>query len=263
LELLNEDCAIYAREIGLTDARKKCGNELLGQIEQPGLKFNGFCGDFWAEMAAIRVLCAEGYSRFHPIYKRQSDGTTSDYEAYLGERRAHVEVKNMRANETVLDLFDREIRRLQDSEPSEFGFAIEVRYPYDNAHTAEQERQIRAFVGALRGRTPPFEESLDLGDAVAKIRVVDGAGTAFMSRSIGTASPEPLDKKKFLARVHTKAVEASSQMKDPQRLKVLVINFDSPSGSISEDYVRDAKNVMRAAFNDDVRPYFLFYRYPV
>jgi hypothetical protein len=47
------------------------------------------------------------------------------------------------------------------------------------------------------------------------------------------------------------------------RMKVLVINFDSPSGSISDDYVRDAKSVMRAAFKDDVRPYFLFYRDPV
>jgi hypothetical protein len=114
LELVNDDCAVYVRELGLLDARKKCERDLLGQVEGPAGEFNGACGDFWAEMAAIRVLAKKGYREFRAIFKKQFDGTTSDYEANLGARGAHIEVKNMRSNKTVLDVFDREIRNAAD-----------------------------------------------------------------------------------------------------------------------------------------------------
>jgi hypothetical protein len=260
---LNEDCGIYVRELGLVDARKKCEKELLGQVKGHAREFNGAFGDFWSELVAIRELSSDGYHRFSPIYKEQPDGTTADYEGYLGKRRAHIEVKNMRANETILDVFDREIHRLHKTNPSEFGFKIEVRYPYDKWHTAEQERKIRAFIPTLRGRQPPFEDSLDLSDAAAHIRVLDGVGTAYMTRGVGPTSPEPLSKDKFLAKVRDKADEASLQMRNSKYLKVPVINLDSPSGSISEDFVQDAKAIVRAAFSGDVQPYVLLYRYRV
>ena len=82
-----------------------------------------------------------------------------------------------------------------------------------------------------------------------------------MIRNIGAESPEPLDKEKFLAKIRDKAIEASGQMKDPKRLKVLVINFDSPSGSVSEDFIRDAEKAIRAEFSGPVEPYVLLYRY--
>jgi hypothetical protein len=67
LELLNDDCTIYVHEIGLTDSRKKCERDLLGQIKQPAKQFNGACGDFWSEMAAIRELAKKGFHTFCAI----------------------------------------------------------------------------------------------------------------------------------------------------------------------------------------------------
>src|ERR1700720_695095 len=185
LELLNEDCAIYVREVGLEDTAKKCNRELLGLVERPAREFNGGCGDFWAEMAAIRVLASKGYSRFRPIFTMESDGTTSDYEGYLETAPAHIEVKNMRANKTIVDLFAREIRALYASTPAEYSFNIGVDYPYDDAPSAAQERTIREYVSSLRGGSPPFKEQLDLGDATAWVNVVAGSGTASMIRGIG------------------------------------------------------------------------------
>lgn len=263
LELLNEDCAIYIREIGLADARKKCHGDVLGNVGRPWREFNGACGDFWAEMSAIRVLVTKGYNRFRAIHKQQPDGSTNDYEAYLGDSPAHVEVKNMRANKTVTDFFDREIRCLHESDPAKFDFDIIVDFPYDNPPSGEQERRIRAFLEPLRGRKPPFREDLDLVDAVARINVIAGDGRARMIRGMGPDSPEPVDKERFLGKIRDKAVEALGQMKNEQRLKVLVINFDSPSGSISEDFIRDGENEIRGVFNGAVDPYVLLYRHHI
>jgi hypothetical protein len=227
LELLNEDCIIYVREIGSTDARKKCESDLLGKAKRPEAEFNGACDDFWSEMAAIRVLAEAGYHGFHAIRKQKRAGTTSDYEAHLGNRSAHIEVKNMRAGKTVLDVFDREIRRLYASEPDKYAFNIQVDYPYDNDPTGEQGRTIRSYVASLRRRQPPFKDQLDLGEAVARINVIQGSGSALMIRNIGPDPPEPLSKAKFLAKIRDKAEEARAQMKDKQRLRVLVINIST------------------------------------
>jgi hypothetical protein len=154
LELLNEDCLIYLRLIGLVDAQRKCESDLRGQVGGPAQEFNGACGDFWAEMAAIRVLASKGYDRFRAIHAEQPDGTTSDYEAYRAEVAAHVEVKNMRANKTVVDVFDREICRLHGSNPADYAFDIRVDYPFDNLPTGGQERIIRECVSSLRSCIP-------------------------------------------------------------------------------------------------------------
>ncbi len=82
-----------------------------------------------------------------------------------------------------------------------------------------------------------------------------------MIRGIGPKSPEPLDKERFLAKIRDKAVEALGQMRDSQRLRVLVNNVDSPSGSVSQDFISDAKGIIGAVFNDRVNPYVLFYRF--
>ena len=261
LELLNEDCLTYLHSIGLEDAARKCRADLLGQATRSAEEFNGACGDFWAEMAAIRTLAAQGYDGFCAIHVAQPDGTTSDYEAFLAGAPAHIEVKNMRVTRTVLDVFDHEIGRCYTSNPAEYAFNIQVRYAYDNAPTAQQERIIRQYVSSLGGRKPPFKETLDLDEAVAQISVVAGSGTVSMIRGIGPTSPEPLSKEKFLAKVHDKADQALAQMKDRQRLRVLVLNFNSPGACVSEDFINDAKNVIKEVLGDEVQPFVLHHRY--
>ena len=261
LKLLDEDSAIYLREIGVPDARKKCESDLLGQVKRPEIEFNGAFGDFWSEIAAIRVLASKGYHHFRAIHTKQSDGKTSDYEAYLGDMPAYVEVKNMRANKTIVDVFHREIRQFHRSDPTGYAFNIRVDYPYDNPPTGAQERAIHKYVASLRGRKPPFRESLDAGDAAVRITVKEGSGTAMMMRGIGPETPEPLSKERFLAKIHDKAEEALAQMKDKQRVRVLVINFDSPSACIAKEFIYDAEEVVRTVFNGAVQVYVLHYRY--
>jgi hypothetical protein len=263
LELLNEDCAVYISQIGLVDARKKCEHDVLGQVKQPAKKFNGICGDFWSEMAAIRELAKNGFHKFRAIASGKAAQTACDYEAYFHSEPADIEVKNIRSSPTVLDIFDECIRENFRSEPSEYAFNIQVEYPYDSRATPQQVRAIRSYVASLRGRTPPFNDDLDLGEASARTHVIAGLGTTFLTRAIGLDSPEPLRKDKFLAKIHEKAVEALAQMKNKQRVRALVINVDSPSGSIPEEFIRAAQDVVSLAFRGEVKPFILHYRYLV
>lgn len=261
LRRLNEDCSIYIDEIGPEDAQRKCNADVLGNAKRPFVEFNGSCGDFWAEIAAIRVLSGAGYSQFRAIHRELPDGTTSDYEACRGGAAAYIEVKNIRPNKTVLDAFDKELRRLYDAEPTQFAFSVEVEFPYDTPPTPEQERRIVGFLESIRGLQPPLGRELDLVDSLAQITIRTGEGTVLMTRGVGPKSPEPIGKEWFLSKVRAKAEEAASQMRNVNRIKVLVINFDSPSGSLSLDFIHSAQEVMREAFNRAVDPYFLLYRY--
>jgi len=58
LDLLNKDCAVYVRELGLGNARQKCATELDGKARGPKKEFNGAFADFWSEMAAISEFTA-------------------------------------------------------------------------------------------------------------------------------------------------------------------------------------------------------------
>lgn len=260
LELLNEDCAIYIDAIGVEDAQRKCNSDVLGKTSRPFVEFNGSCGDFWAEMAAIKILKRNGYSRFRPIHKQLSDGTTSDYEAHRGSETVLIEVKNVRPNSTMLDVFNKEIQQLYNRNPCQFGFSIAFEYPYDRRPTAEQEHRIVQFLESLCGVKPPVIKELDLVDAVSKVTVREGFGTAVMTRAIRPSSPEPLSMEWFSSKIRSKAEEAYSQMKNSSGHKVLVINFDSPSGLLSTDFVDEARKVMVEVFNGEVDPYFLVYR---
>jgi hypothetical protein len=263
LSLLNRDCATYIQEIGLADAQRKCADDVLGNVIRPVLEFNGACADFWAEMAAIRTLSQEGYSQLRAIHQKQLDGSTADYEAFLDKAPVHIEIKNLRPNKTVTDIFHEELRRLYCSDPEGYPFNLQVSFPYDEPPTGEQDRTIRKFVATMRGRIPPFRDCLLLGNTEAKINVIQGVGTAMGIRGIGPESPKPLNKERFLAKIADRAAKAASQMKDDKRLKVLVINFDSPSGSVSADFIQDGKDTIRAVFGGNVRPYILLYRHLV
>src|SRR5262249_27251922 len=112
----------------------------------------------------------------------------------------------------------------------------------------------------LRGLKPPFTKQLDLIDHISRVTVSEGKGTTAMIRQFGPSSPEPLSKDWFLAKIRHKAEEAYGQMKNSSHLRVLVINFDSPSGFLSGDFVSEARTAMSEAFKREVDPYLLLYR---
>jgi hypothetical protein len=260
LDILNEDCRLFVEAIGAQGARRKCHAELMGKVGRPANEFNGSTDDFWSEIAAVRTLVANGFRNIRAIHKKQPDGSTSDYEASYGPDAAHIEVKNVRSNKTVLHVFDEEIRKQAASDPTRFWFHLAIRYGYDNPPTAEQDRRIRDYVRSLRGRVPPFNDVLDLAEAKARISVTAGVGTSMMFSGFGPDSPEPIDKGRFLNKIRDKAGEALAQMKDQKNLKVVVINYNSPSASISEDYLRDAEKLILEHFNGAVRPIILVAR---
>jgi hypothetical protein len=260
LQQLNEDCGIFVNAIGLADTQRKCRDALMGKATGPAGEFNGSTDDFWSEMAAVRTLINRGFDRIRAIHKQQLDGTTSDYEAYLGDTAAHIEVKNVRSNPTVLNVFDGEINKQFASEPAQYGFHLAIRYAYDNRPTAEQDRKIREYVKSLRGRVPPFQDALDLTEATAQISVTKGPGTSMMIRGLRPDSPESFSKERFLAKMREVAGNALSQMKDENRLRVAVINFNSPSGSISEEYLHEAEELIVNDFGGAIQPIILFYR---
>jgi hypothetical protein len=258
---LDNDCDVFAKELGVAEAQRKCHADVLGNIDRPFLEFNGSCADFWSEMAAIRVLKENGYTNFKAIHKKRLDGTTSDYEAARGQDLAYIEVKNIRPTRTILDVFQRELRSLYEKDPQNYSYSLGFEYPYDNPPTAEQERRIKRFLADSAGRPLPFSATVDLGDVTTVVHVEEGFGNTFQTRSISFDSPEPVDKQKFLMKIRQKAEEAYVQMKEEKRLKALVINYDAPSGSVSSDFLSDARAVVKQVFNNAVDVYVLFYRH--
>src|SRR3981081_2499430 len=75
---LKRDCDIYLRELGLKEAQRKCRDEIMGAVRLPPREFNARCGDFWAEMAAVRVLADDHFHGFRPFARKEGE-RTSDY----------------------------------------------------------------------------------------------------------------------------------------------------------------------------------------
>jgi hypothetical protein len=51
-------------------------------------------------------------------------------------------------------------------------------------------------------------------------------------------------------------------MEDGDHIKVLVINVDTTNAMLDWGFVEAARQKMREAFDGDVRPYVLHFRYP-
>lgn len=259
LRQLNDDCDVFSRELGAEEARRKCEKEVKGVVSRPPKDFNRRCGDFLSEMAAIRELRKDGFTDFKAIYNQFLELGTHDYVAARGTMAARIEVKNLHANETVLDVLSRSLAGAHEREPAGFPFHLGIDYPYDNYPTAAQERTIRDFVVGLRGLKPPFRTTLDLADAIASIEVTEGQGTAHLTRGGGGSWPEPLNYHWLLGKVRAKAEDARSQFPNGDYLKVLVVNIDSPSGMLSFDFLRQARDEAKSVIGGDVLVYLLLY----
>jgi hypothetical protein len=261
LDDLKRDCGIYIRELGLKEAQQKCRDEIIGAVRLPSGDFNARCGDFWAEMAAVRVLSDDHFHRFKPIARKQQ--RTSDYLANVESVPAYVEVKNLHANEIILDVFVREIREAHGRQPSSYAFHLRVDYPYDHRPTGEQERIIRDFIQRIEGRQPPFRAALDLVNFQATIDVTAGDGNAHLCRAVGGDYPEPVNEEWLLKKVRNKAEEALGQMPADDHVRALVINVDSTTAMLSSDFFEKAQQEIRDVFVGSVRPYVLHFRHVI
>ncbi len=258
---LNRDCSVYIRELGLEEAKRKCRRELKGMERRPMREFNARCGDFLAEMAAIRVLSNDGFYQFRSIAESQPE--TNDYRAYWRQVPAYVEVKNLHANETILDVFKREIGRAHQRQPSAYAFDLRIDYAFDYPPTGEQERIIRDFIPRIGGRKPPFRETLNLVNGLATIDVTVGAGTTFLCRGVGGDWPEAVNHEWVLRKVREKAEQGREQIPIGDHMKVFVINVDSTNAVLPFDFVGNAEQEIREVFGNNVRPYVLHFRHSV
>lgn len=255
---LKEHCTAYVQELGRDAATRKCHTELQGEVGRPAKEFDRRCMDFWAEMAAIQVLAVDGFRDLRPINKTRDPGT-NDYFGRLGQQAAYIEVKNLHANETLLDVLGRELALAVSREPSAYTFRLRLNYPFLRRPKVGQERAIREFVAALRGRKPPFRESIILGDEVVTVDGFDGSGV-FQTMGVGTAWPEPLDEEWLLGKVREHANTARGQIPNGDHLKVFVINIDTASASISEEFIQRAESEILEVFDGNVYRKVLFFR---
>jgi len=256
---LKRDCDIYIRELGLKEAQRKCRDEIMGAVRLSPREFNARCGDFWAEMAAVRVLADEHFYRFRP-FARKEGKRTSDYLANLESVPAYVEVKNLHANEIILDIFVREIRKAYSRQSSSYAFHLRVDHPYDHRPTGEQERIIRDFIQRIGGRQPPFREALNLVNFQATVDVTAGEGNAHLCRAVGGNYPEPVNEEWLLKKVRNKAEEALGQMPVDYHVRALVVNVDSTTAMLSSDFFEKAQQEIRDVFMENIRPYVLHFR---
>ncbi len=260
IDQFNGQCADYLKLVDPENAQRKCWSDLRGCIASPVRDFNGGCADFFAEINAVRVLSVEQYHSFFPITGRLQDGTTADYSAVNSQgEHVYVEVKNIRSNRTLADIFCETIQQFESEQPGMYPYRLCVDYPSDEPPTGEQVREIEEYVRSLKGRIPSANEQLHLGEFSVRIGVEKGEPYAFMTRGIGPDTIEPLNKARFIGKVRSKAEKAATQMCGTTHRKVLVINYDTPSAEISLDFVESAKAEMLDVFQGNVVPYFLHY----
>lgn len=194
LARINQLCAAYIERIGDADkVRRKCEKDLLrGAGKRSFQEFNGSLGDFMAEMAAVTELAKTGVTDFEPILDAKSKSV--DYRARQRGNKVCIEVKNLRAPITVFDWCAEELRRLHIEFPGEFPFHLTVRCESDNTVTPTQKVAITDFLLRQRGRTPPFEQRVELEPG---LRVVftfrSGSGNTMQLRAIRLNGPDTLN----------------------------------------------------------------------
>jgi hypothetical protein len=242
LKLWESDCSGYLRFLQDQNlAASKAQNDLMGRVNSSRENFDSYLGDFDAEMCAVRELGKIGYSNFEPVLTK-IDGKTVDYRADFEATTAAIEVKNLRAPVTLLDVFASALLAELAKKPSLYPFRLNLTYYSDNTVTTVQRDEIVRYVRRLAGRIPPFVDKVKLNGGVeVTVRVEQGSGEAMMSRGEGFGRYGEVSLPGFLNKVEFHARTATSQFaSEPNRKHVLVLNINSPSGAIWSDFLNAA-----------------------
>ncbi len=216
LKMWDADCSAYL--LCLREPRMgalKAEDDLFSRAKSCSRdEFDKYVGDFDAEMTAVRELSRIGFREFESILTRP-DVKTVDYRARLNSDDVCVEVKNIRAPITILDVFASGIRARHREEPS------------------------RA------GKKAPFAENLELDGGIAvTVRIENGSGQAAMTRGEGFEKRGETSLPGFLNKVDFHTRKAMLQFaNEPNRAHVLVLNINTPAGSIWSDFLNAAERV--------------------
>src|SRR5260370_20227604 len=261
-----QDCKSYLRF--LRDRKSgpvKAGYDLLSRAAACSRdEFDRYLGDFDAEMAAVRELGKLGYADFEPVPPKA--GTkTFDYRARLGQDHACVEGKNLRSPITILDVFASALRQRHADEPSRYPYRLVLTYYSDNTVTESQRQEILDFIDDLRGKRAPFTSNLTLkGDVNVRINVQAGSGEAMLTRGEGPGRHGEVSLPGFLNKVSADASRAMLQFQaEPDCIRILVFNIDTPAGSILSDFLNAAVNEVYEGSHGSVRCEFLLHRHRI
>jgi hypothetical protein len=266
LGMWESDCSAYLSYLrDPASGSVKAQNDLIGRARSCSRdEFDKYLLDFDAEMAAVRELGKIGFEQFEPIPTLQN-AKTVDYTARYNSNDVAVEIKNLRAPRTILDVFGTELRARYREEPSRFPFRLLLTYYSDNTVTELQRREIADYTRNLAGKQPPLLDSLELNGGVAlTVRVENGTGDVAMTRGEGFERRGETSLQGFLNKVDFHTRSAISQFAtEPNRAHVLVFNINSPAGSIPSDFLNAAAERVADLSNGDVRCEFLLHRYRI
>lgn len=259
LQLWESDCSCYLRflKVGNSGA-VKAQNDLMGRVNSARDNFDSYLGDFDAEMCAVRELGNIGYSNFEPVLTRPDDKTV-DYWAIFQSENVAIEVKNLRAPITILDMFASSLRAEFARSPKLYPLRVHLTYYSDNTVTNVQREEITNYVRNLSGRTPPFIDKVKLnGEIDVTVRVEQGSGEAMMSRGEGFGRYGELSLPGFLNKVEFHTRTALLQFAtEPDRKHVLVLNINSPSGAIWSDFLNAAAESVHSVSGGSIQCEFL------
>ena len=243
LRMQEAHCEKYIAILGMEPARAKIEADLLGPAKRCGAEeFNGKYSDFFSEINAVIELTKIGFTNFVAIIADPS-ARTSDYVALRNGIKTCIEIKHLRAPVTVFDFFSAKMRSAHESEPDNYAFSVGLTYPNDNTISTGKKVSIHSYVQAIKGRTPPFTDSLTFVDdsSILDIRVSTGSGGCFLSRYASVGDPSRINIESFLGKVAEKAERAMRQTENSNCARCLVIDIDTAVGEIDGDLIDAAR----------------------
>lgn len=174
-------------------------------------------------------------------------------------------MKNLRSPITILDVFASALRQRHADEPSRYPYRLVLTYYSDNTVTESQRQEILDFIDDLRGKRAPFTSNLTLkGDVNVRINVQAGSGEAMLTRGEGPGRHGEVSLPGFLNKVSADASRAMLQFQaEPDCIRILVFNIDTPAGSILSDFLNAAVNEVYEVSHGSVRCEFLLHRHRI
>lgn len=261
LAIWESDCSSYLQYLrDQNTSAQKAEADLMGRVHSARTDFDSYLGDFDAEMCSVRELGKIGYGEFEPVLTKL-DGKTVDYHAKVESTGVAIEVKNLRAPITILDVFASSLRAKLAEHPSLYSFCLNLTYYSDNTVRTVQRQEIVSYVQKLAGRIPPFVDKLELSGSVeVTVRVEQGSGEAMMSRGEGFEKYGEVSLPGFLNKVEFDARSAISQfLTEPDRKHVLALNINSPSGAIWSDFLNAAAERVHTVSHGSIHCEFLLH----
>lgn len=245
-------------------------NELLGFAKASSRsEFDGRLRDAIAEVCAVVELSLRGGTDFKRIQPPGYGQKAPDFECLLkddigGLEPYCVEVKNFRAPLGILDFFKALYDERAKSTPQLLNRSIQLSHYWDNTVTDDHKCIITECFNRLSNCDLPFETTFNLDDDGAqvevKVRVREGRGVSLQRGVGGSMDWGPFTKTdRFYSHAAEKIRKGVEQLRTrSDRKSLLVLNVESPDGTLDSDVVLKLREIVLAESSGAVEGAFLF-----